>query len=372
MAPVPHLLHVFPTFDQGGVPLRISTVLGDLGPLYRHTVVALDGGFAARRRIDPAVDVTYSDPAIDKARPLKAFARIISTLRQVRPDLLLTYNWGAIEWAIANRLSRVAPHIHFESGFGPEEADGQLARRVRVRRFALARTHKVVVPSQNLMRIATEIWRLDCRRIAYVPNGVDCALYASEPDPALIPGIARAAGAVVVGTVAPLRGEKNLARLLRGFAAVGPQRNAHLVVVGDGAERVGLEQLAAKLGLGERVLFPGHVDRPELVYGLMDVFAMSSDTEQMPNALTQAMAAGRPVVSTDVGDVRAIVADENRPFVTPLGDEAAYAAALARLIDDAALRATLGAANRRRVNEAYPLNGMFATYRALLAEARAA
>lgn len=372
MAPVPHLLHVFPTFDQGGVPLRISTVLDDLGPSYRHTVVALDGGFAARRRIDPAVDVSYVDPAIDKTRPLRALKTIISTLRRVQPDLLLTYNWGAVEWAIANRLWPVAPHLHFESGFGPEEADGQLRRRVRVRRLALARTHKVVVPSQNLMRIATEIWRLNPRRLAYVPNGVDCALFASAPDPALIPGIARAAGAVVVGTVAPLRGEKNLARLLRNFAAVGPQRNAHLIVVGDGAERIGLERLAMELGVGERVLFPGHVERPERVYGLMDVFALSSDTEQMPNALTQAMAAGRPVVSTDVGDVRVMVAEENRPFVAPLGDEAAYAAALARLIDDAALRTTLGDANRRRANEAYPLHGMFAAYRALLSEARAA
>jgi glycosyltransferase involved in cell wall biosynthesis len=99
---------------------------------------------------------------------------------------------------------------------------------------------------------------------------------------------------------------------------------------------------------------------------------MSSDTEQMPNALAQAMAAGRPVAATDVGDVRDIVAEENRPFVTKLGDEPAYAAALARLIDDEALRAALGEANRRRANTVYPLPGMFAAYRALYAEACAA
>jgi glycosyltransferase involved in cell wall biosynthesis len=230
----------------------------------------------------------------------------------------------------------------------------------------------VVVPSQSLVRIATEIWRLNKRQITYVPNGVDCRLYASPPDPSLVPGIGHAAGKVVVGTVAPLRGEKNLFRLVHAFAEVGPPRDAFLLIVGDGSERAALERLTAELGIADRALFPGHVDRPECVYGLMDVFAMSSDTEQMPNALAQAMAASRPVAATDVGDVRDIVAEENRPFVTKLGDESAYAAAIARLIEDAPLRASLGAANRRRANEVYPLRGMFAAYRALYAEACAA
>jgi glycosyltransferase involved in cell wall biosynthesis len=372
MERAPHLLHVFPTFDQGGVPLRISTIMNELGPEYRHTVVALDGGFATRRRIQPQVPIAYLDPAIDKTRPLRAFASVVATLRRIRPELLLTYNWGSIEWAAANRLWRVAPHLHFESGFGPEEAHGQIPRRARARRLALRKARKVIVPSQNLVRIATGIWRLNPSQLAYVPNGVDCALYASPPDPSLVPGIGRAAGKTVVGTVAPLRGEKNLFRLVRAFAQVGPPRDAFLVIVGDGSERAALERLAAELGIGDRTLFPGHVDKPERVYGLMDVFAMSSDTEQMPNALVQAMAAGRAVAATDVGDVRDIVADENKPFVTELGDEGGYAGALARLIEDAPLRAALGEANRRRANTVYPLPGMFAAYRALYAEACAA
>ena len=372
MERAPHLLHVFPTFDQGGVPLRISTIMNELGSSYRHTVIALDGGFATRRRVQPEVPIAYLDPAIDKARPFKAFATVLATLRRIRPELLLTYNWGSIEWAAANRLWRVAPHLHFESGFGPDEAHGQLPRRARARRYALHRARKVIVPSQNLVRIATEIWRLSPRQVAYVPNGVDCVLYASPPDASLVPGIDRAAGKVVVGTVAPLRGEKNLFRLVRAFAQVGPPRDAFLLIVGDGSERAALERLAAELGIGERTLFPGHVDKPERVYGLMEVFAMSSDTEQMPNALAQAMAAGRAVAATDVGDVRDMVAEENKAFVTKLGDEASYAAAIARLIEDAPLRASLGEANRRRANAVYPMPGMFAAYRALYAEACAA
>ena len=66
-----------------------------------------------------------------------------SVLGRLRPDLLLTYNWGAIEWAIANRLPRL-PHLHMEDGFGPEERDRQLPRRVLARRLLLT------VPDTNL------------------------------------------------------------------------------------------------------------------------------------------------------------------------------------------------------------------------------
>ncbi len=365
----PHLVHVFPSFAPGGVPLRTAAIVGAMGDAYRHTIVSLDGNFDSRGRIDPACRVAYLHPEIDKAHPLRTLATIAGTLRRLRPDLLLTYNWGSIEWAAVNRFRRRAPHIHLEDGFGPDEATGgQLPRRIRIRRVALKRTDKVVVPSETLLRIAAEQWRLDPATLLLVPNGVDCDRYAGPPDPALVPGIARTTGAVVVGTVAPLRREKNLARLVASFARVAPGRNAYLALIGGGGEREPLAALAAELGIADRVLMPGHVEAPERVFGLLDVFAMSSDTEQMPIALIQAMAAARPVVATDVGDTRAMLAAGNRPFVVPRDDDAAYDAALTRLIDDAGLRAALGPLNRARATEIYPLERMFDTWRALLAE----
>jgi glycosyltransferase involved in cell wall biosynthesis len=361
----PHFLHVFASFGQGGVPLRIASILNDLGPHFRHTIIALDGNFDSRLRIDPAVPITYLDARIRKGHALQTFASIADTLLRVSPDLLLTYNWGAIEWALVNTIWKSALHLHLESGFSVEEANVQLPRRVLARRVALARTHKIIVPSESLRRIATEVWRLDPDRVVLVRNGVDCRRYAAEPEPALVPGIARTAGGTVIGTVAPLRPEKNLGRLVRSFAAVGPQRNAWLVIAGEGGEKKGLELLARDLGVADRVLFPGHVDRPEHVYPLLDVFAMSSDTEQMPNSLIQAMAAGRPAIATDVGDVRPMVAAENRPFIVPKSDDAAYELALAKLLDDSAIRKTVGEANRRRANEVYPEARMFAAYRGL-------
>ena len=360
-----HLLHVFPTFAIGGVPVRIAEVLNRLGNRYRHTILALDGVLDCRSRLDAGLDVALAAAPIPKGNLLAALVAIRQELHHRRPDLLLTYNWGSIEWGLANRLGRPVRHIHFESGFGPEEADGQIYRRNLFRRLALARAAALVVPSTTLVKIATEAWRIDPAKIRHIPNGVDVARFGAAPDPAALPGLHSSPGQRIVGTLSPLRPEKNVARLLHAFAALPPDANLRLVVIGDGAERAGLERLAASLGIANRTHFAGHCEAPERALGLIDVFVISSDTEQMPNTLLQAMAAGRAVAAVDVGDVKQILAPANRRFVAAKGDTAGLAQAIAALLADEALRAALGRANAAHVAQHYDQAGMVAAYREL-------
>ena len=101
-------------------------------------------------------------------------------------------------------------------------------------------------------------------------------------------GFARRPDELVIGTVAPLRPEKNIGRLLRTFATLDTSITARLVVAGDGIERRRLEGLAEELGITDRVVFTGQIT-PETVLATFDIFALSSDTEQMPNALLEAL-----------------------------------------------------------------------------------
>ena len=114
----PHLVHVFPSFGLGGVPIRIATVINKLGRHYRHTVIALDGCLDSQTRIDPSVDVTFKSSKSSRYVLLGTLWQSRRVLRSLEPDLLLTYNWGAIEWGLANAIKPVCRHIHFESGFG--------------------------------------------------------------------------------------------------------------------------------------------------------------------------------------------------------------------------------------------------------------
>ncbi len=362
MSAVPHFLHVFPTFGVGGVPIRIANVLNHFGRRYRHTIIALDGVHDARTRLRPDLDVQLVDLRIRKERRLETLLTFARSLRGTAPDLLLTYNWGSTEWALLNTLLRRGPHIHFESGFGPDESERQVPRRVLFRRVALLGASLVVVPSSTLFDLAINTWRLNSARVAYIPNGVDCRRFAAPPRPDSIPAFRKADGETIVGTLAPLRAEKNLGRLLRAFAALPADPKLRCVIVGDGPERAKLQTLAGELGIAERTMFAGHIDAPEHVLGLFDVFAISSDTEQMPNTILQAMAAGLPIAGVDVGDVRPMIASANRPLIAPRADERGFAAALQRLVAEPSLRADLGRQNATHVRAQYDQARMFAAY----------
>ena len=348
----PLLLHVYATFAVGGPQTRFAAIANHFGRRWRHAIVAMDGNTACRERLAPDLDVSYPAVEIRKGDTLGNLWRFRRLLRDLRPDLLVTSNWGSIEFAMAARLTGVR-HVHIEDGFGPEERGRQIPRRVWTRRLVLAGC-QVVVPSRTLERIATKVWRLNPARVRYIPNGIDLARFAPRPRD----------GGAVIGTVAALRPEKNLARLLRAFRLVADTQKARLVIVGDGAERGALTALADDLGLADHVDFTGHVADPAPRYGGFDIFALSSDTEQMPLSVLEAMAAGLPVAATDVGDVRAILAEANAPFIAAC-DDAALAASLRALLADRARRRAVGAANRAKAERDYDQKAMFQAWQKL-------
>lgn len=359
-APTPALLHVLPSFAVGGVQVRLARVINALGDRYRHRILALDSNRGAAALLDPALDISVDTmPREQRALPAALLAlrrRIIAA----KPDRLLTYNWGAIEWALANALFGLCRHIHFEDGFGPEETDKRLWRRSMLRRVALTRTGTIVVPSRNLEGIAQREWHLPTTRLRYIPNGIAADAFAAPSDDA--PLFARTPDEVIIGTVAPLRPEKNVARLVRVFARLDARRPTRLAIAGGGAQRDEIEALARGLGLTDRVIFLGNVAEPQRALALFDIFALSSNTEQMPMSVLEAMAMGLPVASVDVGDVRAMLAPGNRAYVVPKNDEQAFANALDTLVAAPDRRAELGALNAAHVRQHYSWETMVDEY----------
>ena len=359
-----HLVHVFPSFARGGSQTRFAQLALAHGNRYRHTVLALDGVLDMAEVVSPKVALECRMPSFDKRDGLLNLALFRRTLTALKPDLLVTYNWGAMEWCLANRWLPLAPHIHIEDGFGPEEKERQILRRVLLRRVALSGRHtRVILPSRQLETIARQQWRLPERSVLYLPNGVDCARCA---------GAAAArrnrSGSITIGTVATLRAEKNLGRLIRAFTAIAAERPADafkLVIVGDGPERKALESLAQASGKASQILFAGQTATPEIALSEIDIFALSSDTEQMPLSVLEAMAAELPIASLAVGDVADMVAEENRPYVVPISDEEGFRRVIRTLADDSDLREKLGKANRAAALSRFDHTLMAARYAAL-------
>lgn len=359
---VNHLLHIFSSFGFGGVPIRMSGIINHFGARYRHTILALDSCLDSRVRINAHIDVDFQTAQTSKYGLLSNVMQFRGFMKNLSPDLLLTYNWGAVEWCFANAFAPICPNVHLESGFHPEEADGQLKRRVLFRRLALVRTWRIVVPSQTLVNIATGTWKLPESKVVHIPNGVDLDRF-SMATPAPIAGMTSAPpNDLIVGTLAPLRAEKNIARLIRVFSRLRNATAVRLMIVGDGVERPRLEQLADDLEIRDKVIFTGHLEEVERVLPWFDIFALSSDTEQMPNSLNQAMAAGLPVAAVDVGDVKHMLANENREFVVGKNDESGFVEVLERLLDDERLRDRVGRLNQDRVRGLFTQQRMFDAY----------
>ena len=356
------LLHVFPTFAIGGAQVRFAALANRFGPRWRHAIVALDGCTDCAERLKPEVPFALLPaPAAPGDGPAR-FWRIRAFLRRLKPALLVTSNWGAIEWAAANLIPPRLRHLHTEDGFGPDEATGQKLQRVLFRRLVL-RGSTVVLPSLTLLRAARETWRLPERRLRYIPNGLDLARFHPEGPRVLL---APPGEGPVIGTVAKLRAEKNLARLLRACAALHRDGLVfRLVVIGNGPEEQALKRLAVDLGIGGITRFAGHLPDPAAAYRAMDVFALSSDTEQMPFSVMEAMASALPVAATDVGDVAAMLGEAGRPFLAAR-DDRALAAALRPLVTDAPLRHRIGMALRARAEAEFDQERMFQAYAGLI------
>jgi glycosyltransferase involved in cell wall biosynthesis len=373
----PHLLHVIPTFVPAGIEMRTVNLIAGFGDDFRHSILSMDGRTDAMDRLPAGAPVRLlSTP--EKAGSLRTAARLRQILREEKPDLLLTYNWGAFDALLAARSLGFRRVVHHEDGFNAEEAHSFKRRRVLARRAVLPGVPRLILPSNRLRDIATQLWKVPADRIRLVRNGIRLDVFIpGRTDPELRRELGIPQEALVVGAVGHLRGEKNFVRLLDACAAAGPDRSPelplHVLLVGDGEERARIEERAARPDLQGRIHLAGYRADVHRLYRAMDLFAITSDTEQMPVCLLEAMASGLPVASTDVGDIKAVLPAEQERWMVPLGpDEAttvtALGARLAGLARDPETRQRLGALNRRRVEERFSFEAMLAAYREIYHE----
>jgi glycosyltransferase involved in cell wall biosynthesis len=372
MSTAPHILHVFPSFVPGGSQVRTTALMAGFGASFRHSVMSMDGKLEARSMLPPdfPLGVVEAPPKAGLFGTLRALRAVFEV---TSPELVCTYNWGAIESVMAARSFGDLAVIHHEDGFGSDEAGGLKRRRTWTRRFALGRVDAVVVPSHNLGRIASKKWKVYPAQLHVVPNGIDLERFHPAASEAAARALRDELGipqaAFVVGTVGHLRPEKNIPRLVEALSLARAQAPTHdwrLLVVGDGAERPTIAARASELGLSELVHFAGHRADCAPAVRAMDIFCLSSDTEQMPISLVEAMACERPAVSTDVGDVARMVPASGSDLLVPLSDGAAgLATRLASLAADPERRVALGSEGRQRVLDEYGFDTMLATYRRL-------
>lgn len=197
----------------------------------------------------------------------------------------------------------------------------------------------------------------DVTNVHRIYHGTDLSLFRAAgeratSDPPLLLSVGR------------LVDKKGFDTLLRACALLRDRAVPYRCVIhGDGPSRPALEELRQRLGLEDRVQFPGSILQPELVgvYARATAFVLAcrilddGDRDGLPNVLVEAMAMGLPVVSTSVSGIPELVVHDENGLLVPPQDPTALAAALQRLLGDRALQRRLGDRGRRTVHENFDL-----------------
>ena len=367
MSARPRILHLHSTFDAGGKELRCVRLINAFGPGIEHAIVSGDlERRSAAATLDREARVTWPVfPALTGTPWPRRLKRLAAAMAGY--DLVCTYNWGAMDAALAHTLFadvyKLPPLVHHEDGFNEDEAGGLKPSRNLYRRIALGRSAALVVPSRTLERIALETWQQARSKVRLIPNGIDTAACARPQKRDALPRVVKQKGELWVGTLAGLRKVKNLPALVRAFR--GLPEEWQLVIVGEGPERAAILAEAEACELEHRVHLPGFVADPAKAVGLFDLFALSSRSEQFPIAVVEAMAAGLPVAAPRVGDIAAMVASENGPWLSAPGDDDELMRAIHGLAADPELRRRIGMANRAKASAEYDEKRMVERYRAL-------
>lgn len=269
-----------------------------------------------------------------------AVPAIAAYLRRERPDALLAAKDRAGRAAlVARRLAGVPTRIVIRLGTTLSEAikdRSAVARWLRYRpiRALYGLSDGIVAVSEGVAADVVAITGLTRERVHVIRNPVVTAELARlAAEPADHPWLADAAVPVLMG-VGRLTRQKDFPTLLRAFALVRQGRAARLLILGEGRDRQALLELARTLGVGRDVDLPGFQPNPYAWLSRARLFVLSSAWEGSPNALTEAMALGVPVVSTDCRSGPRELLDGGRHGpLAPVGDPVALAAAIGEALD---------------------------------------
>lgn len=357
---------------MGGTEVGILKVIRGLGSeCFEHricTIRGYDEDFSRAQGFDGQM---YVAGRLNSGFQL-LLGRLARIMREFRPDIVHSRNWGAIEAMPAARISGVPVAIHSEHGYEVDMLAGLPNRRRILRRFAYAAADVIFTVTEELRTYHARQARLPVERIRVLPNGADMSRFAPGTggrqktrqqlglnDESLVIG--------AVGRLVPIKDHTTLLKAAEILISHG--KPVKVLLAGSGPELGKLEEfVAASSRLSGRVVFAGAVPDIAPLLKAIDIFVLPSLSEGMSNTLLEAMASSLPVVATRVGGNPELVEEERSGWLFKAGDVVGLAAILERIGLDSRLRQEFGEAARQRAVQHFSLEVMIEGYRSLYIE----
>ena len=349
-AQAPLVVHVIYALGTGGLENGLVNIINRTpAGRYRHAIICLTEAHEFARRITaPGVEVYELHKR--EGQDWGMYWRLWRLLRSLRPAVLHTRNLAALDVHVLGPLLPGVKQVHGEHGRDIYDLDGSNWKYRHLRRVMRLFVDRYIAVSRDLANWLSSSIGVKPARLQQIYNGVDHQRFT--PSPGLCHEVLPAAlrprePAVIIGTVGRLVEVKDQALILRAVKRLLEQRPDW---------RNTLESTAESLGLSDMLWMAGDRDDVPALLQAMDVFVLPSLGEGISNTLLEAMAAGLPVLATDVGGNPELVTDGENGRLFPVADEAAFSAVLQELLDDSTLRETMGHNGMRRVRERFDWN----------------
>jgi len=346
----PRVLMLVTLAEVGGAQMSVSHLLPALRRDFDVTVAAHGSGLlreTAQEAGIPFVPLDHLRREIHPWHDLLALVELVRLCRRVRPDVVHVHSSKVgILGRIAAVLARVRIRLYTVHGWSFAAYRGS-ARHLFLRAERLVRpiTTAVICVSHASREQGIEARACDAERTVVIHNAVDTTPFLATT---------RTEGPPRIISVARFAFPKDFAALVRALAMISADYRA--TFVGDGPALSDIATVVEMQGLEAKVSLLGARDDVQELLASSDIFALSSRSEGHPVSLLEAMAAGLPVVATDVGGVGESVVDGETGLLVPAGNVTALAAALELLVEDAWLRRRLGTAGRARARELFDLS----------------
>jgi sugar transferase (PEP-CTERM/EpsH1 system associated) len=287
------------------------------------------------------------------------------TIRQVKPDIVHSRNWGALEGVIAGRWVRSCRVIHSEHGWEVDPAM-EAKRRLWFRRVAFEMADRVFSVSYQLRDALAKCTGFAARKIGVIHNGVELARFAKNPSVRrrFRAELGLSETEFCIGCVGRLNRIKDYPTILRAVERLDQSCPSwRLLILGSGTDREELEQFVNdRPVLRERVRFLGDSDRVAGFLNAIDVYVLPSIREGISNSLLEAMATGLPVVATDTGGNPEPIVNGESGLLFPVGDFERLAELLGQLSREPETRDRLGKQSLQRVTREFSLDSMISKY----------
>jgi glycosyltransferase involved in cell wall biosynthesis len=347
----------------GGSEMYAYTVAANLNaPKYASLICAVDKGGALEPEIQSKA-IPYF--VMDRRAGLDfgLMWRMVRLFKTNRVRVIHTHHFNQLFYSVLAAKLTGARIIHMEHSIEYLKSK-KLRTALKLLSFFCDKVLAIGNDGADFLREQVGISK---PKLGIIRAGVDLGLYGqSKRQSRAELGLDEQAKVAVI--VARLYPEKNHLMLLEAFAEVARRiEHARLLVVGDGTEREAIERKIKELNLGNAVQLLGvRRDVPRLL-AAADLFVLSSDREGLPIAVLEAMAAGKPVVATAVGDLPTVVQDGETGRLVPPKNSAAFSAAIIEILTDLDLSLKLET-NARRAAEDYSLRAMLEKFDRLYSE----